>query len=453
MPLIGEIDEFVSAEIIVRHLAVGSFSIEMSSASPQARLIEPGRGIVVFIEGQLVPVFSGPIRSIKLTKNESDPGTLLVSGTCDNLWFNERIGRNDSEDTWNRETEGDWDGGLQLNSTTALLPDNSAEWIWHLVLMNYTLPYIDTFIDTSRRVKFMDLPSAPPPEVRALPDDDLFKGFADIHLKTIGEAVFELSRQAGLNTRFFWDPISEKVKLTCLPAVNKSNSVVFDEQVGNLVGYEIVSEAPSVTRVVMGGATPTEEKPRRYYRYVHSRLHNPPGWVSLWDNVGNPSSWSDPNWGRDAIEVSWNVTTEDYIDVRDTKYHPNPVGEVMPEPAAGSAELLKFNRAATAHFVENGAKGLVSLDAIDIPTCSFGVHYGIGEIVRCLIDTSILPPNIPDLDGVLRQQVQEVRLTSTSDELWIIKPTIGTDSTTTTPYVYRELRRLRRQVEETNERV
>ncbi|TDB90905.1 hypothetical protein E1264_03510 [Actinomadura sp. KC216] len=440
MPLIAELDEYNSVEAIIRHLAIGSFTIEMPSSSTQARLIKPGRGVVIFIEGQTTPVFTGPITSIKSTKTKDDPGTLTVNGSCDNMWFDERIARNDAEDTWNRETEGDWDGELQIGSTLSLVAENSAEWIWHLVLQNFKIPYVDTFNDLSRRIPFMELPNEAPSSATSLPNDDLWKGFSGIHLKSIAEPVFELSRRANLDTRFYWDPTTEKIHLRVAPATDKSGTVVFDEQVGNLVGQQIVSEAPSATRVTLSGATPTDANPRRYYRYVKNNLHNPPGW-------------SDPGWGREAIEAYWNRTTEAYADVRDTKWHPNVVGGVMPEPPNNSVEDLKFDTAATVYFVENGVKGQISLDVQDIPTCTFGVHYGIGNVVRVLIDTSILPPNIPDSDGVLRQQVQEVRLGCKAEEMWTIKPTIGTESSSSTPYVYRELRRLRRLVEKTNERI
>jgi len=457
MPIAGEIDEFLSFEAIGRHLDVGTWRLSMASDTEQAKLIEPGRGIVLYVEGQQRPVFTGPIDTIQKVKSKDEPGTLTVTGFCDNIWFGERYLRRNPAQTFSRETEGEWDGHVQVSPGVSIAPTNSAMWIWHAVLQNFRIPYVDTFNDLTRRIPFMDLPNTAPTEVTSLPNDDMWKSFSiKAHMKPIDELAFELARRAGLTARFYWDPETEKIKLTVLPAEDKSQTVVFDEQAGNLVGQTIVSEAPKATRVIQVGAAPTEDNPRRYYQYRKNVLHNPPGWVSRPPGTGtdDPTSWSDPYWGREFIETYWNRTTEGYSDVRDSDYHPTPDASlVMPDPPPGSEEAQRFDTAQQVYFVENGIRGQVSLDVIDIEDCTFGTHYHVGDIVRCLIDTSLLPPDMVDEDGVLRQQIQEVHISSSANELWKIKPLIGGEESSSTPYVYRELRRLRRLVEETNERV
>lgn len=95
MPLVGEIDSFVEFSCTPRVNAVGAWSIKIPAHLEQAEMISPGRGVVVFLEDQSTPIFSGPIRQIKRTwsKDEAGQGMILANGPCDNVLFDERVGR------------------------------------------------------------------------------------------------------------------------------------------------------------------------------------------------------------------------------------------------------------------------------------------------------------------------------------------------------------------------
>src|SRR5690606_41383708 len=93
LDIVGKIDTYTNFEGIVRHNSVGSWTLELPNGTPQARMIQPGRGIVVYAEGQDEPIFSGPIRRIRKRwgRDDAGAGTLVVSGDDDNYLLAERL--------------------------------------------------------------------------------------------------------------------------------------------------------------------------------------------------------------------------------------------------------------------------------------------------------------------------------------------------------------------------
>lgn len=466
LPVLGEIDTYTSFEAQIRLLDIGSFQIVIPTGTDQADLIRPGRGILVYLaDGTSDPVFTGPIRSIKLTRTGvgKTNGYLTVSGTCDNKLLDERVGRGTPRLPWNQEgwagfgrdttipPQIDWkpvvyDGSIERS------PNNSAEFIWGLVHENFVISTPDapnpTVADLSRRVKYLNVPRTLPASLMAMPADAVWKGFPT-RQNSIADTVFALAAAMKLNVRLKWKPSTGMVHLDITQVVDRSNTVVFDQTAGNLVGYEFTTEIPEATRVILVGATSSTTNPRRYYEYQKNDLHDPSGWLD-YDNGGSSSSWSDPGWGRQAIETQWNVSAEAIVDVRESKwtYQSDPAypGTAL-APTAGSAEAALFASQELASLAEKGAKGAFTLDAADIEGCRFSTDYDIGDIVRALLDTSYLPDTLRDADGVLREQVREVRLASSGTEAWRIQPTVGASDGSTTPYIYRELRRLRKRIE------
>jgi hypothetical protein len=451
MPLIGEVDSFTDFECIARFRDVGAWSIELPAGTEQADLFRPGRGIVVFVEGHNDPVFSGPVRTLKHVKNkdESGNGTLTVQGACDNIIIDERVGRGQPYNSFDYELDTPWSGYIQTLSGWRV-SKSSPEFVWGLLSNNWGLYYLSgaifPFADLSRKIHYLDIGPVLPASVEALPADAIWNQYP-IRMTNLRDAVFDMAERANFNFRAYWNPTTEKISVDISSVVDKSGTVVFDEQVGNLVGYEITSEAPVATRVVLAGAQPSDGETRRYYEYRKNRLFDPPGWTD-YQSGGDPATWGDPYWGRTFIEAEWNVSNEMYIDVRESKWHVALSDDNRADPPpAGSEEFYAFLREREKFFVENSPKGSIKLDVIDIDDCTFGVDYKLGDRVRCLLDTSILPQAMVDADGVLRQEVREVRLASSASEMWVIQPSIGTVDAGSTPYVYRRLRKMRRRIE------
>ncbi|MEU5878176.1 hypothetical protein [Spirillospora sp. NPDC047279] len=457
MPLIGRIDGFLSFESIERHLDVGAWTLTLPAKSADAELIRPGRGITVFLDSNPDSVaFSGPIRSIKVstTQETGGDGLMTVSGVCDNVIVRERLGRIQPRSIYAREDETvrQWQP-VVYSGGAYRAPVNSGEFIWGLLAENLICPELVSGGDTSRRIRYLDMTRDCPASISALAADDLWQSYP-VQMSAVEDAVWDLARLTGLTVRFRYDATTGLIKPTIRPSIDLSQTIVFDEAAGNLAGYEFTSEAPTNTRVFLAGATPATDGGRRFYELRRSDLWNPPGWQDI-DTTSNPALWSDPWWGRKAIEVEWGVTAEGYVDVRETKwaYQSNPAspGAALPPPP-GSAERRLFDRQALAYLVENTQRGLVTLDALDTDKCRYGLHYNIGDTVRALLNTSALPESMLDADGLLRQPIQEVRIACSADEMWLIQPKVGGDESSSTPYVYRMIRRLRRQVEATKNR-
>lgn len=472
MPLVGELDAYTEFSCTPRVNEVGSWSMKIPAHQEQVDLLRPGRGVVVFLADNADPVFSGPIRQFQRTwsKDEAGAGSMLVTGPCDNILFDERVGRASPSDAMLRESDNfdfdsdsttlDWIPKVFDGSSTRN-PLNSAEFIWALVQQNYKITEGVTLQDASRRVPYIAVPRAVPAYLTAMPADSIWKGFP-VRMSSIRETVFAVAEAAGLNVRFMWMPLpptgqdpddySDTVFLRIDQVADVSDSVVFGELAGNLSSYTVTSVAPTATRLIIGGETTTGD--RRYYQYSKNELFDPSGWtdstsVDAFGNRVPSSTFSDPEWGRTAIEAEWGITAEQFVDAReiDWPYQPGFKTGYALAPKPGSNIDLQFEQEALKNLVESGPKGLLQLDVVDTPTTQFGVHYGVGDIVRALVDTRILPASMVPEDGVLTEQVREVTLSSKADEMWAIKPVVGTADSSPIPWVYRELKRLRSKVD------
>lgn len=458
MPLIGEVSEFVSFEATATHRGTGTWIATIDASSPQARLFKPGRGVVIFLDSAPNKVmFSGWVRKV-LLRNNKDTGfrtVLQVSGPCDNDIVRERLGRIGPGEPYLREdVESRVWQPIVFDGVNWRAPKNSAEFLWGLLVQNYVIPLVSPpDEDSSRIVKYLRMDMECPASLQALPNDDLWKRYP-MQLSSIEEAFWDLVDLLDLSVRFLYNPDNGLIEPDIRPIEDVSAEVLFDPQAGNLTGVEAVAEAPAFTRLYLAGKTPDNEGDRRYYELRYSSLWNPPGWVD-WMDTSDPEAWSDPNWGRQAIEVEWSTSAESFMDVRESEwaYQSDPAapGSALPPPV-GSDERARFDREALAAFVENSQKGYVKLEAVDTEQCRYGVHYDLGQSVRVLLDTSYLPEAMLDEDGIVRQPVQEVKISCSAGELWKIEPVIGPPDTSSTPYIYRMLRRLRRHVAEIRNR-
>lgn len=478
MPLIGELDAFTSFQATPRVNAVGAWQLAMPAGNEQAQLIKPGRGVAVFLEGSTKPIFSGPIGQIERTwsKDSAGGGMLTVSGPCDNTVFSERIARGSPR--WPLRREGaagetppepklDW-APTVFTSTAGdeRPPINSAEFIWGLVIENFRLALSYETQDDTRRLRTFHSTSTVPASVTALGTDDIWKGYP-IRMSDLSATVFSLAEAVGLQVRMSWMATppadqtfngGEGLFLTITPIQDLSDDVVFAEGNGNLNSYTLTSVAPKTTRVIIGGETTTGGQ--RYYEYRKNKLFDPAGWVD-WDStdsIGNrrlSSDFSDPGWGRQAIETEWNTTAEQFVDSRDIAWPFQPdwnevFGSLAPAP--GSDIAAQFASEALDNFVANGPTGLLTLDAIDTDTCQFGRDYNVGDVVQAQLDTLYLPESMVDDDGAIRQRVQEVTLSSSASDMWKIQPVVGTADSSPTPYIYKELKKLRAKVESDSQR-
>lgn len=482
LPLIGEIDTYRSFQSTLRHNDIGSWQLKMTAGSPGTSLIQPGRGVVVFHDEEPNwPVFSGPISQIDAAWSQDDGHSLTVTGPCDNALFRERIARIDPTRYTQFEAEADandvvpteWDPTvidfIDNDHYSVRAPNNTGEWIWSLVVLNYTNYFFGGDSDDSRAVRYLKLAPQIPPELKALPNDTVWQGFP-INMTDLSTVVFQAAEAAGLSVRISWQPQTRSslvntyvdsmgLYLNIARVNDLSDSIVFGPDQGNLSSYTLSSVAPEATRMFIEAETTDND--RRWLGYRKNDLFDPEGWISWETRNANgehylAADWSDPNNGRHAIERDWNVTAEKFTDARDISwpYQPDPQQfEAAEDPHPGTAVDDQINQTALQFMVENGPKGLFSMTALDAPGCRYGLDYNVSDVVRILVDTSFIPESMRAEDGVIRDLVREVTISSSADSIWTIQPTVGTTDSSPTPYIYRQLKKLKAKIEDTTNRV
>jgi hypothetical protein len=166
--------------------------------------------------------------------------------------------------------------------------------------------------------------------------------------------------------------------------VDRSASVVFSKTGGSLSAYSYTLSAPTATRALVAGQ----------------------GEGILRTLVEVTSS---------TLEEDWDAVARVFVDRRDTD---NADGELTQEGAAA--------------IIDGGATAGLSVTPIDLPGQTFGVHYGLGDIVSVDIDSST---RITDV-------LASVKITASADAVETISPVIGAGEAGETLALFAAFRRL-----------
>lgn len=222
---IGLVENYTSFEAIIRHNAVGTWSLTVPGSAPEIAHLQPGNGIIVRIEGQTGIAFSGPITKISRSWNESDQGSgsATISGVTDDQLLFERI--------------------------TYPVPMNDLDG-----------QTIDRIIFVSNVGTLMELlvsdncgPDAL--EGRQYPELDITPGgliggpaTVSTRFDVLGEVLQELanSNALGFNVR---QTAEDRLLFDMFTPQDKSD-LVFGREFGNLQGYSYDIEAPTATRII-----------------------------------------------------------------------------------------------------------------------------------------------------------------------------------------------------------
>lgn len=90
---VGLIENYTSFEAIIRYNAVGTWSLTIPGDAPEIEHLQPGSGIIVRIDGQDNIALSGPITKISNVWDESQQGagSVTISGVTDDQLLFERV--------------------------------------------------------------------------------------------------------------------------------------------------------------------------------------------------------------------------------------------------------------------------------------------------------------------------------------------------------------------------
>ncbi|SFI81667.1 virus ReqiPepy6 Gp37-like protein [Streptosporangium canum] len=457
--IVGEADAHTKFEAIVRHNAVGSWTMTIPAGHPQSRMLTPGRGIVVFQEGVAEPLFSGPIRQLKKIWGSQDAGagTVEVTGVDDNCLMAERL-------AWtNPKADIHLASAFRYWKMNPIWP-NVAEVLRNLFLEN-------TQGQPMRRLERLFIPG--PESTADLLGDDTSRS-AQIMFDQPDQLVAMLSAVYGFRIRFIWHPNPAEVAsngdpnatgpgilLKLEPIANRTNEVRFGTEFGNLRGYSYMTKAPEATRLVIGtknrtwtetvkqptfgdnglgdGYTFTTKErsgPERWFGYYTNHMYDPDWWGDPYetpDDLQHTLAWA--NAGFSAAETEWGVTAERYKDKRDipwmwTQVPGKPEGWAEdPPPWTSQYRLLQDE--VEAFNLESGPVASITIDPLETNNVMFGRDYGLGDLIRVIVD------------GEVRDEVvREARLSSTVEAGPLVQPTIGTFGSTETPYLYAAIRAL-----------
>ncbi|MFI6319754.1 hypothetical protein ACIBG8_19625 [Nonomuraea sp. NPDC050556] len=458
LAIVGELDSYSDFEAIARHNIVGAWTMDIPAQHPQAKLLTPGRGVVVFRDGSDTPSFSGPIRKIHRKWNDAEDagaGTLELSGVCDNVFLAERL-------AWTNPA-----ADIHLQGAT---PQWMADLKWkHAGELLYKLLKANTQGHTARRG---------PPLYLAPPADDILpdESAKSVRLKfaRVDELASLLASVYNLSVRCMWHPDPASVGasngeaspsgpglvVTFSRARDLSQTVRFSVDMGNLKGFSYSLTAPEATRLVIGTQNRTwfeaEDRPTfdelgniTGYTVNMVEKQGPERWFGYYSNRSNdPYWWGDPaktpaesagtlRWaqqGISAAEVEWGMTAERFKDRRDIPWQwaQDPARQTgwQLDPPSWSAHYRALADEAESFSLTSGAKAAISIQPIETPRLRYHFDYTLGDRVTA------------HLDGSDRsERVSEIRLSASASDGPRVQVTLGSQASET-PYLYRSVRDL-----------
>lgn len=463
--LIGVVDEYSSFAGVARWNDIGTWTLEIPAESPQAKWFVQGRGIVVFREGSPEPIFSGPITKVEKDWDASEgaPESLVrVEGVDDNVFLAERL-------TWTNPVQPinyasvnihwpldpTWENVGEL--IRALLVDNTHghgdRYISKLYISREEIDLLDDETSKSTLLRFDQMDT----QIRKMASVYGFRISCMWHPNPdlIGDAADAVPGQPG-------------ILVSIEPVEDLTEVVQYSPDFGNLKAYRYSVTAPKATRAVIGtqhrkwkeftikptydelgvinGYTEVEvEKtgPERYYTYLKNTSNDPEWWGDE-DETPEDMKWTLPHAtrGLTATEVEWGVTAERFLDESGIDWQwrqdpKQPTGYAL-DPPTWSKQYRQIQEAFEKFNVDNGPTSRIEIEPIDTPESKRVFEdYTLGDMVRAHID-----------DETWDEAVREIVLSASASEGHKANPVVGSDGAGSTPYLYRQVKRLWDEVRE-----
>lgn len=415
---IGQIDSYLSLDVILRYNDVGSWTLVLPANSPQAALLAPGTGVVVWYEGLYEPILSGPVRSIKSGWDESNPwpGTVEISGPDDNCLMAEHL-------CMPNPMAGLVNGQFQdyklskpyytwVDESDPTKPKSVPYSVERLIR---ALPWYNFSANGNNAARNVNGCEFMPPEEWPL-DTAYPKTTYNLRFETILEVVksrAETGVMADGSTKpmgykWIWDQITEKIKMDIYYPVNTpglGKSVRFSRDDGNIAAYSYTLVAPKSNWMLFGLDQETAEHPETQHLYI-----------------------ADKRW--DTTE--WTMSAESYKDQTSTSIYIRDVDGKLIVGADGKPQFdtKAINTLIDTEWQSEAPMGGLTVTPIDTKGCKFGIHYYLGDLVTVI-------ENDVETTSVLR----EVHFSDGSNGP-TIQSTIGDSSATETPGLYKEIQRI-----------
>jgi hypothetical protein len=364
---IGEVDEYEEATFTPAWCDIGTWSIMVDRRSSQAvNLCQPGNGIIAVRNG--VTVLSGQYTH-QLHTVDMDRNHVQISGVTDEAWLKRRV--------------------VSPSPTESIPP--------------YTVATYDVRTGTASTVLAAYVnanlgPGAIAPRRKAgltIGTDPVIGASVSGNGRWDNLLLFlqALAVSGGIGFRVI--QVGNGLQFQTYKPTDRTGSVKFSIDLGNLAGFEYESTAPEANYVYVGGlGTGT------------SRVL-----------LEQPDSASIATWDR--IEG-------DFVDRRDT------------------TDPTLLAQAATDALTQRGEQASLTITPTETASSMYGVHYGLGDRVSVLLKGPAATPY--SQTGQIKDILRRVEIKLTKDGPQTVRPNIGTASRSDLIKMIREMRSVQRRL-------
>lgn len=368
---IALVEDYFSCEAVARFNALGSWSLELDRRVPAAiPLSTPGNSIEIVNADSGAVFLSGPILTREHDRKDNTTSILKVSGSDDLVWIANRVAHpspGESVPPYEANEHHVVSGTCSTVLRTYVNMNLGPGAIAPRRKTNFLLEDTDPLVGDSVSGKLRWTPLLEELQKLALAGGDI--GFRCVQADdgTIRFQVYE--------------------------PVDRTATIKFSENLGNLEGFNYKSESPQLTYVYVGGQGEGTART-----------------IKEGQNAGELATW-----GR----------IEQFEDRRDTN------------------EATELQQKIDEVLAEKSEKTDLSLSPIDTEQQMFGVHYHLGDIVTVIVEGSEPTPGFEG--GQIQEAIREVRLTLKPDEL-SVRPAVGTPGKNDITRLHRAFRQLNARV-------
>jgi hypothetical protein len=358
---IGEVDEYEEATLTPAYCDVGTWSITVDRRSSQAvNLTRPGNGIVAVRNG--VTVVSGQYTH-QLHTVDMDRNHVQISGVSDEAWLRRRNVSPSPTESVPPYTVQAYDVRTGTAST---------------VLAAYVNANLGPGAITPRRKAGLTIGTDP-----VIGSSVSGNGRWD-NLLTFLQAI---ATSGGIGFRVV--QVGNGIQFQTYQPTDRTGTVKFSIDLGNLSGFEYESTAPEANYVfVGGGGTGTA-------RVIAERTDSAS--IATWDRIEG-----------------------DFVDRRDT------------------SDQTVLAQAGTDALTQRGEQASLTITPTETPASMYGVHYSLGDKVTVLLRGPSASPY--SQTGQIQDILRRVEIKLTKDGPQTVRPNIGTASRSDLIKMIREMR-------------
>ncbi|MFD9792346.1 siphovirus ReqiPepy6 Gp37-like family protein [Streptomyces sp. NPDC059070] len=396
---IGMVDDYLSLEMVGKFNEVGTWTLKINAGRPHARLFQPGCGIAVYREGVAAPIMSGPVQGIQkywTVDTDSGDGALFITGADDNMLVASRLAFPDPGQPVDQQTRAN-DSAADRDAAFAL--QSLIDW------------NVGSHSRGSRRPYGYAAPDG-----LAWPYDHWGPAVPyTARFDNLREVIKPIAEAGQLGWRNVYHPDSRSIRLETYRVQDRTSTVRFSPDLGNLKQIVYSQTAPKITRAIV--AAQGEGRDRWIRQYLDAQA-----------------------------EAYWGMSAEGFIDARDIPLVKGQDGKAVlasgteQGTTVATAQAMMDQRGATA-LAEGQAVGNLQVYPIDTPTCTYGVHWRLGDKITCLVD------------GTVHQDIVRQVTISDSADGSTITPNIGNQGTDQPTNVFGEIKALWRRVNQLSTRM